>query len=272
MHSALFLMMFLAAKPAAVNPTAVELSKLKARVMSADYRADLPELTALRDELIKWPKDRELAYAARYWAGYASWRIAMNGANHQMKPDDLLLHLRNAATQFYISMALKDDFADSVAAASLVNGWLATFNMEGGPFPDRPPMEEHAALSRALVARATALDPDNPRVLWARAAFLLYAPPSMGGSVPRAIDLYQQMLRQAEKRGTDPTSPLPDWGKPEALMSLAFAHTMLTPPELEKAREEADAALKAQPDWSYVRDNLIPLIAQKISAASGRSQ
>jgi hypothetical protein len=55
-------------------------------------------------------------------------------------------------------------------------------------------------------------------------------------------------------------------------MSLAFAHTMLTPPELEKAREEADAALKAQPDWSYVRDNLIPLIAQKISAASGRSQ
>ena len=84
-----------------------------------------------------------------------------------------------------------------------------------------------------------------------------------GGSVPRAIEIYQQMRDEAERRGTDAASPLPDWGKAEALMSLGFAHMMQS--DLAKAREAAQAALKAQPEWSYVKTMLIPQIekAQK---------
>lgn len=55
-------------------------------------------------------------------------------------------------------------------------------------------------------------------------------------------------------------APLPDWGKAEALMSLAYAHLNASPPDVAAAREEAHAALRLQPEWAYVRDKLLPAI------------
>ncbi len=238
------------------TPAARELAKLKAKVMAADYRANLEELARLRDELSRWRDDRELEYLARYWSGFASWRLAINGANHDMKADELTTNLKKAATEFYSAMRLKDDFADAYAAAALVNSWLAMM----------VDLQERLSLARALFSRGTALDPDNPRVLWTKGAFLLYAPESQGGSIPGAIEVYRRMLKEADRRGVNAESPLPDWGKPEALMSLAYAHTRLSPPDLRSAREEASAALKLEPEWSYVRDNLVPQIEQRLRA------
>jgi len=113
-----------AAVPPASSTDAKEMAKFKARVMSADYRADFKELAAVRDELAKWPDTRDLAYLARYWSGFASWRIALNGANHDMKQPELLANLKSAAADFFDSMRLKDDFADAYVAASMVNAWL----------------------------------------------------------------------------------------------------------------------------------------------------
>jgi len=232
----------------ALSASAQDLPKLKAQVMSADYRADVKELARLRDELAESPKN----YLARYWSGFASWRIAMNGANHGMKSDELQTNLESAAADFYVSIQLKDDFADAYAAASLVNGWLAVFVSS-----DSAALRERIALSSALLTKAKALDPKNPRVLWGVGANYLYSP---NGSIPKAIETYREMLKEAEKRGVDAASPLPDWGKPEALMSLAYAHMTQKPPDIDAAREEARAALKVQPEWSYVRDNLMKQI------------
>lgn len=226
-----------------------DLVKTKARVMSADYRCDLEELARVRDELAS-----DTSYLGRYWSAYASWRIAINGANQGMKNEELVKHLRTAAMEFYASIRAKEDFADAYAAASLVNGWLATFSAADDPLA----MRERIVLASMLLARGESLDAKNPRVLWTRAAFFFYSPPTMGGSVPRAIEVYAQMRDEAEKRGTNAASPLPDWGKPEALMSLAFAH--LRQGEVAKARENAQAALKAQPEWSYVKNTLLPQI------------
>jgi hypothetical protein len=225
-----------------------DLVKTKARVMSADYRGDLEELARVRDELTN-----DATYLGRYWRGFASWRIAINGANQAMKSEELMKHLRTAAIDFYASVRAKEDFADAYAAASLVNGWLAAFT------PDDPlAMRERVSLAGALFARASALEPKNPRVLWTQAAFFLYSPKEQGGSVPRAIEVYQQMHEEAARRGTNPASPLPDWGKAEALMSLGYAQMMQS--NFAQAREAAQAALKAQPEWSYVKNTLLPQI------------
>ncbi len=250
------------AQEGTTTPAALELTKLKAKLMSADYRADLDDLSRLRDEVARLGSDRDLGYLAHYWSGFASWRMAINGANHEMKAEDLKTHLQKAATGFYSSLRLKDDFADAYAAAALVNSWLATFYM--GSNPDGVAVRERVSLSQALFARTSALDPENPRVLWAKGAFLLYAPESQGGNVARAIEVYRRMLEAAERRGVNAASPLPDWGKPEALMSLAYAHSKQTPPDLRAALDEANAALKLVPDWSYVRDNLIPQIERRL--------
>jgi hypothetical protein len=255
---------FASAAPAQ-SVTAAALAKLKARLMSADYRADIDELARLRDEVAPLSNDRELGYLAQYWSGFASWRIALNGANHDMKPDDLTRNLKSAATAFYSSMRLNAGFADAYAAASSVNGWLATFYM--GANPDFVAMRERISLSAALLTRARELDPENPRVLWVHGGMLLFAPESQGGSITRAIDVYKHMLEVSRRKGTDAASPLPDWGTPEALMSLSYAHTKQTPPDLSTALDEATAALKAAPDWSYVRDNLMPQIEKQLRDA-----
>ncbi|MEO8035296.1 MAG: hypothetical protein ABI837_12750 [Acidobacteriota bacterium] len=248
-------------------PAAQKLAKLKAQAMSADYRADIGELGRLHEELGHWPKESELAYLARYWSGFASWRMAINGANRGMKSEELAAHLKEAAADFYVSIRLRDDFADAYAAAALVSSWLAAFAAG-----DLPAIRERIALSQALLAKASALDPDNPRVLWARGGFLLFAPESQGGSIARAIDVYRRMLVEASRRGVDAASPLPDWGKPESLMSAAYAHLRQTPPDLSAARREAAAALELQPEWSYVRDNLLKEIDDRTPTEEKRHE
>lgn len=254
----LLLIFSLCASPMLAATPAQELAKVKAKVMAADYRADLSELARVRDELAQWPNERELAYLARYWSGFASWRIAINGANHAMKADELTTNLENAGADFYASLKLKDDFADSYAAAASVNGWLAAILQNA---KDMTGTKERVWLALHLLARAESLEPKNPRVLWVKGGFFLFRPASHGGSIPRAIEIYNEMAKEADRRPINAESPLPDWGKPEALMSLAFAHSMLTPPDLATAREEAQAALKLEPEWSYVRDNLIPQLS-----------
>ena len=249
-------LLLLTCSVAAETPAAQELTKAKAAVMAADYRANLDELARLHDELAKWPQEREMAYLAHYWSGFASWRIAINGANHKMKPEDLAKNLRNAASELYTSIRLKDDFADSWVAASMVNAWMSTFTATTDPLATT----ERIDLSKLLFTRANALEPTNPRVLWAKGGYTMYRAMSSGGSVDPAIEVYKQMLKETERRGVDASSPLPDWGKPEALMSLAWAHMSAKPAALDTAHDEAQAALKAAPEWSYVRDNLLPQI------------
>jgi len=225
------------ATAATAAPVSEDLAKLKGKIMSADYRADLEELGRLRDEAARFGDDRELGYLAHYWSGFASWRIAINGANHGMKADDLKKHLRTAATAFYASMKRKHDFADAYAAAAGVNSWLPVFDM--GPSGDEVAVKERVYLAFALLDRASALDPKNPRVLWIEGGLYLFRPPSMGGDIPRAIRIYEEMLKESDRRGTNASSPLPDWGKPEALMSLAFAHSKKSPADLAAAIDDA---------------------------------
>jgi hypothetical protein len=68
-------------------------------------------------------------------------------------------------------------------------------------------------------------------------------------------------------------SPLPDWGKPETLMALAWGNLNAAAPDLAAAYGQAHAALGLQPDWFYVRDILLPQIEvarSKAAEASGQ--
>lgn len=234
----------------------------KPKLMSADYRADLEELARLREEVARLTDDAALGYLAHYWAGYASWRIAINGASRGMSTENLQAHLERAGTDFEASIRRKEGFADAHAAAAGVYSWLAAFYRN-----DPAAMRERIEQSKRLLARAMELEPDNPRALWVKAAPLLFLPPEQGGNVSRAIEIYHRM-DEISPAATDAGSPLPDWGKPEALMSLAFAHLQQSPPDLAAANEEARAALRLQPEWFYVRDVLLP----QIEAAQRKAQ
>jgi hypothetical protein len=239
----------------------------KAKIMSADYRADLDELARLRQEVLPLAGQPEAGYLAHYWAGFASWRLAINGASSRgMSAENLKSHLTAAAADFDTSVRLRDDFADGYAAAAQVKSWLAAFHRG-----DAAAVRELLASSRQMLARAKDLAPENPRVLWALGGSLLFTPAEYGGNPERAIETYRRMVQAAEAP-VPASSPLPDWGKPEALMSLAYAHLNQAAPDLNAAAEEAHAALQLQPEWFYVREILVPQIEaaqRKVAGACG---
>jgi tetratricopeptide (TPR) repeat protein len=216
------------------------LVNLKSEVMSADYRADLPALAKLRDEAQAMNGD----YLAQYWSAYASWRIAINGAARGMSKEELTANLEQALGGFEKCIAAKNDFADAYAASASVQGWMGRFQP-----------------SKERLSKARELAPENPRVLWVLGGVYLFAPPGYGGDIKKAIETYRHMA-EAARAEKAPKSAAPDWGLPEAHMSLAYAHLRDTPPDPAAATKEAREALRLVPDWAYVRDILMPQIEQ----------
>jgi hypothetical protein len=240
-----------------------KLVALKAALMSADYRGDLAELAALRTRAAEISNDSRFGYLADYWSGFASWRIVINGAGSKIKADEAKATLMRAASDFESSLRKKRDFADAYASDAAVHGWLAAYNMS-----DPSAMKQEVEVFQRQIKRALELEPDNPRALWIQAVPYLVLPPERGGNIDRAIEMYRKMLDNS--RPLDPASPLPDWGKAEALMSLANAHIMKTSPDVDAAAVEAQEALRLQPGWHYVRDVLMPQIVARRKQLAGK--
>src|SRR5882762_8397081 len=162
------------ASAAAARTSRVErkLVSIKADVMSADYRADLPELAALRLRAAALSSDTKLGYLADYWSGFASWRIVLNGAGPKMTPDEAKSHLGRAVTDFESSIRRKTDFADGYAAAAAVHGWLAAYNNA-----DQAAMNKEIENYKRFLNRALELESNNPRVLWIQAVPYIVLPP-----------------------------------------------------------------------------------------------
>jgi hypothetical protein len=247
-----------------------QLVRAKTALMDADYRADFAALARWRDAVAPLESDAEWGYLAHYWAGFASWRAAINGGSLGMSAVELRSHLERAVADFEASIARRGDFADALAASALASSWLIGFRRD-------EPEAMRELLDRYAVRRARALElaPNNPRVLWLEGAHFLFRPASMGGDLTRALDTYARMSAAADRDGrngeSDAASPLPDWGKPEALMSLAYTALQKgTAADLDRAETWAREALALRPDWAYVQNTLMPQIAKAREAEKAR--
>lgn len=261
-----------ATAPSVHGPSACEAERrlvaAKVELMSADYRADLGALMRLRQEVSALESDPGVGYLAHYWAGFASWRLAINGFNRSLRRDAIKPHLEDAVADFDAAVALRDDFADAYAAGASSKGWLAAW------YADKPEtLKTLIDSSRQMMARAKQLAPANPRVEWVETGILFATPPQFGGDPPRAMAVLRQALAGSDFSAS-PASPLPDWGRPELLMSLAWGSlNQASPPDLAAARGNAEEALRLRPDWFYVREILLPqidLAERRAGEPSGR--
>ena len=153
------------------DTTAATLATTKAQIMAADYGADVAALARLRDAVAPLGAHPEHGYLAHYWAGFASWRIAINGASNGMKGDDLRANLERAVGDFEASIALREDFADSHAASASASGWLMALRRD-----EKAALRELHDRLVSRLARARELAPDNPRVLWVEGGMYLFRP------------------------------------------------------------------------------------------------
>ena len=233
----LFILLFCTAAPRPAT-----LVDVKARAMRAGYAADLQTLSdAARDARAIAAADPAQAALAHYWAGYAFWQRAVNDVNLKLDP---AADRAAALTELEAALAARESFADAHTLVAWLHGWLWTADPEN--------KEAHQKALIAHHARAKELEPDNPRVLWSYAIALQFR------DKPKAMQLMDTLTRRPD---THMASADPDWGLPEAVMTLAWND--LGTGDLAGAETLARRALELRPGWHYVESILLPQIEAK---------
>lgn len=243
----------------AIEPAREQVIRIVDQIRRADYEGDREALRRLRLALTPFVVNRDLSSRVHYWRGFALWRRALNGFNDHVDPKDLQADLLQAMDDFEDAVAKDPGLVDAKVAALGCAGYLAFATGE----KDNDRIQHWIAKGETLQREAQAADPSNPRLMWVDGPGVWFTPPEHGGGQEKAISVYEEGLASIRKPKSSPTDPLdPSWGEPELLMSLAWSNLNRTNPDLDAADRYARAALRMVPHWHYVRDILLPQIAE----------
>lgn len=174
----------------------------------------------------------------RYTIAYAEWRVAFAPA---LSPTEQASFIDDAVVQLNEAIRLNGRFAEAMGLLATVEGTQIArspdLGMTLGP-------ESSAILSRAL-----ALDPANPRLLVFRGESLYNTPPEYGGSVKDAESTLRRALQAFDQEPA--TKPWPNWGRFDAHAWLGKALTDRH--DNAGARAELAKALEIAPDSMWAR-------------------
>jgi hypothetical protein len=230
-------------------------------MLQADFQGDRAALKALHAEIPTVSRTPAGEARLRYWKGFALWRRAINGMNQAAEAPELVADLQGATREFTRAAELDHDLADAKVALISCHQLLSFVNRA-----DRARSARSIEAFVSLLKDVSAVAPDNPRFLWVLGQSEWYTPPGAPVELARArqataIATYKRGL-EAARRARKTRDLEPSWGEPELLMNLAWAHQNGIDRDSAEARRFAEEALTLVPDWSYVRDILLPQIAE----------
>lgn len=240
--------------------------QIVSRIQRADYEGDRATLKKCYDELAPLLENKKLASRIRYWRGFARWRDGINAGNESPDPMEMEKLFLEGADEFKAALAIEPGFVDAKVGVISCLGYVAYFHRN-----EKERVQEMIKRIFALVNEAKAAEPNNPRLLWVLGPVLFYTPPEKGGGVESVIENYERGLALCSQLKPPSDELEPSWGKPELLMSLAYAYMTKNPPELDKAEKNARAALEMVPYWHYARDILMPQIMEAKTKAKPTS-
>jgi hypothetical protein len=255
------------------SQTRDHVTKLVKQIQRADYEGDRAALKRLHDELANFRNSKELAAQVQYWQGFALWRRAINGFNEATDVSEMQADLKQAIGEFTEADHQRSNFIDAKVGALSSLGMLGASMIRNRPagFKD-PEVQEIWGKATQLIKEADAIDPQNPRLIWAKGPSVWHTPVEKGGGPEKTIEMYQKALDSIQQHkiasSTDPLEP--SWGEPELLTGLAWAKVNGPAPDVDAAERYAQSALKLVPYWHYTRDILLPQIetakAKKLAA------
>ncbi|MGQ0648274.1 MAG: tetratricopeptide repeat protein [Gemmatimonadaceae bacterium] len=205
----------------------------------------LDNAIALMDRVLTvTPKDGVILH----YKGYALYRKSSLMMGMGAKEDEVKVVLEEADDVLAQSSALLK-WPETPALRASVTGQLIGVSgmlsgMRLGPKAD------------GLMDDAVALGPNNPRVFMLRGVSSLYKPRMFGGGADKA----ERDIRKAiELFATDkPEPPAPSWGQAEAWAWLGQVYA--EEKKLDEARAAYQKALELQPDFGWVKDQLLPAL------------
>jgi tetratricopeptide (TPR) repeat protein len=265
MNTKILTAVIFAALSAAVcaNDAREQAARVVAQIQRADYEGDRVAMQRGYHELKPFLEDQKLTSRIRYWRGFAKWRRAINGFNDSVDPKELAQDLNIALDEFKAAIELDPKFVDAKVGIISSLGFLL-FADPKNEARKKERVEEILATEK----EASAMAPDNPRLIWVHGPILWNSPPERGGGQDKAIQNYQHGLEVCSKAKTSDDPLEPSWGKPELMMSLAYSYLNANSADVNAADRYARNALEIVPYWHYVRDILLP----QIVAAKRRTQ
>jgi tetratricopeptide (TPR) repeat protein len=245
--------LFAGATPA--NDAREQAARIVAQIQRADYEGDRAAMQRGYDELKPFMEDQKLASRIRYWRGFAKWRRAINGFNDAVDPKELARDLNTALDEFKAAIALDPKFVDAKVGIISSLGFLLFADPQ-----DEARKKERVEQILATEKEASAMAPDNPRLIWVRGPILWNSPPERGGGQDKAIANYERGLEICSRIKTSDDPLEPSWGKPEFMMTLSYCYLNAKSGDVNAAERYARSALEIVPYWHYVRDILLPQI------------
>src|SRR5262249_25592697 len=241
-----------------------KVATIVAQILRADYEGDRAAMQRGFDALAPFMEQEKIASRVRYWRGFAQWRRAINGFNGAVDAKEQEKDLNTALDEFKIALEKDPKFVDAKLGIMSCNGLLLFVEPK-----DEARRKERTDRILTLEKEATAMAPDNPRLIWVRGPILWNTPPERGGGQDKAIANYHRGLEVCSKIRANGDPLEPSWGKPELLMNLAYGYLNTNAkPDLDASEYYAREALDIVPNWHYVRDILLP----QILAAKAKAQ
>jgi tetratricopeptide (TPR) repeat protein len=243
------------------------LLRARADLTKANYAADVDAMLRLGTEMgaLAEREPGPLHWLAAYDAGFAMYMAGgMVGPGSLAAPEGDLkrsrAYVEQAVRHLETAAQREGGFADASALLALSYGTMIYFD----PAKLAPEMTPKI---RAAATRAAELEPHNPRVLLFGAINNLWSTWFTGGDRPRALARWREALSRFEHEKT--SEPLlPDWGQADGWAWLAQLYTMVDPPDVQKAKEAVDKALRLRPDFAWARLGLLPKIKELQSRES----
>jgi tetratricopeptide (TPR) repeat protein len=217
---------------------------LETAVQTDDGPGIQAALSRLRLAEASSPPERALSL---YAIGYADWRLAFVPGTSTADRKSLL---DDAQRQFEAVLAINANHAEAHAMLSSVLGSQIAFA--------RIRAAELGPQSSGEIAKALAVEPNNPRVLLIQGMGLLHTPEEWGGGAAAA----EPVLRRAVQlfNGEPPQRPWPNWGRADA--HLWLGQTLEKNGNIAAARAEYEEALRLMPQSKFARAMLLRVKAK----------
>jgi hypothetical protein len=249
------LLLALTACPRPVAAQRAVLLEARDLAYDANYRNDQAGLRAAIAALEPLTASPGEGAHASYYLSWAYWALA--GSQVQARDTAGALESgKRAVAHARAAVAARAGDADFHAA--LANALIVVAILD-------PPQFRAVATELAGVRRrALELGPDNPRVVMMDAGMIFNNPPERGGGRERGLARWQEALRlfeaEANASAVDPVAPR--WGQALAHGWMAGLYLATAPPQQERARAAADAALRMRPDFWWVREQVLPRLRE----------
>ena len=231
-------------------------ARIVEKIQRADYEGDRAAMQRGFDDLKPFLENKSLASRVRYWRGFVQWRRAINGFNDKVDPKELEQNLNSAIEEFKVAAEADPKFVDSKVGLISCMGFIAFMNRS----QDQARSKELIGQIMPIVKEADEIAPDNPRLIWVHGPIYWNTPVERGGGPDKVIQVFEQALENYSKIKPNADPLEPSWGKPELMMSLAYAYLTKQTPDLNAAERYARSALELVPYWHYTRDILLPQI------------